>query len=124
MNYKIWKASLDTYRVFNVKANRMLEVQPKYLILKNCTFKVDLEKAENSKLASFKNTGEIFDYFAWIACEEVEFKREPNVFERLSDSVLFNPFKDHTKFTCRTTGKELKTARFVFIEGNKLKYSI
>ncbi len=122
--YKIWKASINTYRVFNIRSNRMLKIQPKYLILKNCTFKVNLEAAENAKLAGFKNTCEIFDYFAWIECESFELGREPNIFERLTDSVLFNPFKDHTKFTCRTTGRELKTARFVFIEGNKLKYTI
>ena len=124
MSYKIYKASIDTYRVMESSTGVLVANDVKNLVLTNVTARVDLMKYFDAQSKGFRNSGDPLDFFAWLECDSFEIKSEPNVFHRIPGVMFYNPFKS-AYFRDRNTGKNLHRGQvfpFVLIEGNSLRY--
>lgn len=115
MKYTIWKASIDEYRVQNNFTGEVKVVQD--FVATDCRFLVNLNQYESDKLNNFKNSGNPFDYFAWI--ETNDFQEVSN--ELKEKKVYYNPFKC-SQFRDRSTNEILKTASLLIVQKNILSY--
>lgn len=125
-NYQfiVFKSSLDTYRILNRFTGQFITEDAKNIVLKNAKPIVNLRKYEDAKLNNFDNSGDKKDFFAYLLCESFEIKQEPNVFQRIKNRLYFNPFKSKW-FRDKNTNEVFRpyhTFKFVFIEGNELRY--
>jgi len=116
MRYKIWKASINEYRVLDTKTNEVTVHEN--LLMIDCRFKVDQKAYERAKLKDFKDTGKDNDYFAWIEAEQVHVDRN---FVHYSKIVYYNPFK-HAMFRDRGSKQVLTKVQEVVTTGNLLSY--
>ena len=113
--YKVWKASVDEYRVLNTLTGRV-EVLKNFTIL-GCSFKVDINLYNSALERNFANSGDDNDYFAWIECKRI-IRNNKN---KLVSKVFYNPFK--SSFFRDRTSLEIKSfADKVEINGNTLSY--
>lgn len=125
MRYRVYKSSIDTYRVWDAQTGQFVTDSAQFLVLKNARPMVDIKRYEHAKTLGFANSGDPLDYFAWLECDGFEIKREPQVFQRISNVLFYNPFKHHL-FRDKSTGIVFgKFSRFdhVLIEGNQLRYT-
>lgn len=115
MAYRIWKASINEYRIEDTTTGKRIVLEEFALV--NCRFMVDEQSYVNAALHEFKNSGKEDDYFAWIEAENVLVKQYPEQ----NKVVFYNPFKD-MYFRDRGTGENLYEAKLVVVKGNKLTY--
>lgn len=125
MRYRVYKSGIDTYRVWDAQTGQFVTDSAQFLVLKNARPMVDVNRYEHAKSLQFANSGDPLDYFAWLECDSFEIKRGPQVFQRVSHVLFYNPFKHHL-FRDRSTGQAFgRSHRFghVLIEGNQLRYT-
>jgi hypothetical protein len=115
MSYKIWKASIEEYRIKDMATNEVRVL--KDFTLLGCKFKVNLKLYNEAKKNNFENSGNPFDFFAWIEADEVLTIVEP----LLNDKVFYNPFKG-AFFKDRESGKQTSVVSKLVIKGNTLSY--
>lgn len=116
--YKIWKASIEEYRVLDTKTNKT-KVMTEFAAFR-CTFKVDLNKYDEAKAKDFKNSGVEDDYFAHIEAENIV---ETPIIGYCDRPVWYNPFL-HTHFRDRLTKDVVNSVGILEVKGNTLKYNI
>ena len=115
MSYTIWKASINQFRVQNNFTGEVKVVEN--FIATDCKFLVNLNQYESDKLNEFKNSGNPFDYFAWIEANEFQ-----EVLRDLKEKkVFYNPFKC-SQFRDRSTNEVLRVANLLIVQGNILSY--
>lgn len=112
--YKIWKASVNEYRVQNTITNEV-KVLSNFVAL-NCEFKVNLKQYHEAKKVSFADSGNPFDYFAWIEAESIS-----GAEVETENKVFYNPFKSPF-FKDRQSGKVKHVASKIIINQNLLSY--
>ncbi len=115
MSYKVWKASINEYRVQDMTTKEIVVAE--HLTLTNCRLKVSLRRFREAKANSFQNSGDPMDYFAWIECEKVKINKK----NLLPNKVFYNPFKN-SFFRNRETLRRITTAKKMIINGNTLSY--
>ena len=115
MKYTIWKASINEYRVQNNFTGEVKVVENFTAV--NCEFRVNLNQYESDKLNGFKNSGNPFDYFAWIEAEYIFYVTK----ELLEKKVFYNPFKC-SHFRDRTTNEIITFANEIIVQANTLSY--
>lgn len=118
MRYRIWKASIEEYRIQEVATGEVRIL--KNFSLNGVKFCVDVNGFLKAKQREFKNTGDAFDYFAWMEASDVVEESGENA--PLANTVFYNPFK-HMFFRDRTTEKCLANAQKVRVRGNFLTYT-
>lgn len=112
--FKVWKASITEYRIKDNLTNEV-KVLDKFTLV-GCEFKVNLKQYHEAKQINFENSGNPFDFFAWIEADEIkQFEVEP------IDKVYYNPFKSPF-FRDRESSKVKQFATKVVINQNVLSY--
>jgi hypothetical protein len=115
--YRVWKKSITEYNVLDTVTGELFTITN--FELHGCRFRVDVDKYHLARALDFKNTGDTFDYFAWI--EAKEFKQSYTGID--TESVVFyNPFKN-IYFRDRVTEKIVTHASVVRVSGNYLEYN-
>jgi len=116
MRYKIWKASIETYRVLDQKTGLISICDTFYTL--NALFKVDMPGFLRAEVDNFKNSGKPNDYFAWIETNNIYVKKEV---VHHKNNVYYNPFK-HPYFRDRNTKKIIHIVKSIIVTGNTLSY--
>lgn len=114
--FKIWKASIDSYRVLDTVTGNVDVVSN--LTLKDVVFRVDTKKYLQSSKDGFKDSGDPNDYFAWMEADSLVVNKEAVLYP---NKVYYNPFKAMC-FRDRVTSQEIFNARLVTTIGNILSY--
>lgn len=114
--YKIWKASINAYRVLDTQTGETFVLSN--LTLMGVVFKVDVKgyfKAANKK---FADSGDPNDYFAWMEADSFSLNNQAVLYP---SRVFYNPFKSFW-FKDRATSQEISSASLVTTVGNILSY--
>lgn len=114
MNYRIWKASITEYRVQNLETKEVL-ILSNFVAL-GCELKVNLKQYYDAKKQCFVNSGNPFDYFAWIEAKEIK----PAEADK-ANKVFYNPFKSPF-FRDRESNDIITFSNKITINGNTLSY--
>lgn len=113
--YRIYKASIHTYRVLDLQTGNLIDGTYRFLTIDNPRFRVNHRKYQEAAKGGFKNSGDPLDYFAWI--ETDSFTVGASFMP--SRQVKFNPFKAD-KFMAVDSGDEVREADVCVITGNNL----
>lgn len=116
MRYKIWKDSINTYKILDTESD-LISICTNFYAL-DCIFNVDIKDYIKAEAEGFVNSGDPDDYFAWIAANKVYVKDE---IVHSNAPVYYNPFK-HPFFRNKHTNKIVHIARSVMVTGNTLSY--
>ncbi len=114
MSFRIWKASITEYRIKNMITNEV-KVMENFTAV-GCELKVNLKQYYEAKKVGFVNSGNPFDYFAWIEAVTVA----PAEAE-LPNKVYYNPFKSPF-FRDRESGKVKQRTNKIVFNQNTLSY--
>ncbi len=114
MSFIIWKASITEYRIQN-QDTKEVQVLENFTAV-NCKLRVNLKQYYDAKKLGFANSGNPFDFFAWIEAEAI---RPAEV--DLTAKVFYNPFKSPF-FRDRESGKVKQKAIKIVINQNTLSY--
>lgn len=112
--FKIWKASVTEYRIKDNFTNEV-KVLDKFTLV-GCEFKVNLKQYHEAKQINFENSGNPFDFFAWIEADTYS-----KIEEELPKKVFYNPFRSPF-FRDRESSKVKQFATKIVINGNTLSY--
>lgn len=114
--YKIWKASIDTYRVLDTMTGQTRTTEN--LVAVGCDLLVSCKAYLQAKANNFANSGRADDYFAWIAADKVVDNKERVLYPK---RVFYNPFKSRF-FRNRETNQIILSAKIITTKGNLLTY--
>lgn len=114
MSFRIWKASITEYRIKNMITNEV-KVLTNFTAV-GCELKVNLKQYYDAKKIGFVNSGNPFDFFAWIEAEAIL----PAEVDLVS-KVYYNPFKSPF-FRDRESGKVKQKVNRIVINQNTLSY--
>lgn len=123
--FHIYKASITEYRILDTESGGFITTDAKGLTIKDPRFIVEAAGFLEAKKKSFKNSGDPFDYFAYIECEEIPLITDdidPELIIKYNfKQVKFNPFKFDYFFDNETLSPINEAATCV-ISGNFLAY--
>jgi hypothetical protein len=114
MRFKIWKASITEYRIQDTVTGE-IKVLENFTAV-GCELKVNLNLYNQAEQNCFANSGNPFDYFAWIEAVTIApAEKEP------VKKVFYNPFKSMF-FRDRETLEQKHFANKIVFNGNTLSY--
>lgn len=119
--YKIYKASIHTYRVWDTVEEKFISPEGgyRYLSIDEPEFKVDIDKFDKASLSNFANSGDPMDFFAWVETDSFSV----GIDFVCATRVKFNPFKSSKFFTVDYNGqkdRDIDSALYLSVMGNEL----
>lgn len=116
--YKVWKAGINYYRILDTLTGET-RVHDN-IVMVGCKLMVNCKEYLKAKANNFVNSGNPFDYFAWIEADKVVDNKEVILYPR---RVFYNPFKSRF-FRNRETNNIIVAAEVITTKGNLLTYKV
>lgn len=119
--YRIYKASIHTYRVFDTIEEKIISPEEgyRYLSLEEPEFKVDPKKFAKASRSNFVNSNDPMDFFAWVETDSFSV----GIDFVCATRIKFNPFKGSKFFTVDYNGqkdRDIDSALYLSVMGNEL----
>lgn len=118
--YHIYKSSIEYYRILNTETNEFIQESVKHLIIKEPQFKVNKERWLAATEVNFKNSGDPFDYFAYIESEHLPIVLGDAIgIPSHLKQIKFNPFRMNYFFEVEGENR-ITESRYCLISGISL----
>lgn len=115
--YKVWKAGINSYRILDTSTGETKVADN--IVMVGCKLMVNCKGYLKAKVNNFVNSGNPFDYFAWIEADKVVDNKEVVLYPK---QVFYNPFKSRF-FRNRETNTIIVAAEVITTKGNLLTYA-